>query len=111
MTNSLRKELEALPLELCLARAQNPESSEDVLRCLSEHHFWFVRDYVASNSSTPKDCLHKLLQDEDFRVRDEAQRNLDNRAYKRSALDERIKDASGRIAESVNETVPKEQDR
>lgn len=67
--------LEGLPVEVRLARARDPESSEDVLRHLSKDGFWFVRDYVASNPSTPKDCLEKLMRDDDFRVRTEAKKN------------------------------------
>lgn len=66
------------PVECRLTYAKYSEDAE-ILRSLCEDPFWFVRDYVASNRHTPEDCLNKLLQDPDFRIQGEAQRNLNKR--------------------------------
>lgn len=64
------------PVEHRLYLATDPNSSSDVLRQLSTDPFWFVRDRVATNTSTPEDCLQALLLDPDFRVQAEAQKTL-----------------------------------
>lgn len=91
---NMEAELESLPVEICLARAKNPGSSPETLRCLSRHSFWFVRDFVASNPSAPPDCLSTLVQDQDVRVRTEAKRNLESRSGKKAGLDFQIQAAS-----------------
>lgn len=64
------------PVEIRLARAKDPRSSPNLLRMLARDEFWYVRDFVASNISTPRDSLENLLKDSDFRVRSEAERTI-----------------------------------
>lgn len=67
------------PVECRLTYAKYSEDPE-ILRALCNDPFWFVRDYAASNRYTPEECLLKLLEDPDFRIQGEAQRNLNKRA-------------------------------
>lgn len=68
--------IENEPVEIRLSWAKNPKTSPDILKRLSQDSFWFVRDYVACNSSTPRENLVILSQDPDFRIRKDAEKNL-----------------------------------
>ena len=65
------------PVETRLFHAHDKDCSPDILRVLSKDSFWFVRDYVALNLNTPRDCLEELMKDPDFRVRVDAERTLE----------------------------------
>jgi len=69
------------PVEIRLHRAKDPTTSAEELRQLSQDPFWFVRDFVASNLSTPEDCLCALMKDHDFRISCDAKKTL----YKKRA--------------------------
>lgn len=78
-------------VEVRLAHAKDVDSSPELLKVLMGDKFWFVRDFVASNSSTPIEYLEVLCNDADFRVRDAAKRNLSMRgAFDKPALDETL---------------------
>lgn len=64
------------PVEIRLAWAKALDSSAEVLKVLAKDRFWYVRDFVASNINTPRECLEILCNDIDFRVRGEAERTL-----------------------------------
>lgn len=64
------------PVEIRLAHARDLDSSPGLLKVLAKDSFWFIRDLVASNASTPIDCLAILTKDADFRVRAEAENTL-----------------------------------
>ena len=72
-------EIHLEPMEIRLYHARNPDSSPEMLRALSKDKFWYIRDSVASNVSTPEDCLYNLLEEKDFRIRIDAQKNLKTR--------------------------------
>lgn len=74
------------PVEIRLAKAKSKKTDAELLDVLSKDSFWFVRDFVASNPNTSYDTLQYLLEDSDFRVRFEAEKNLKSRR-----LDEQIK--------------------
>lgn len=76
------------PVEIRLSRAKNKKTDTETLDALSHDSFWFVRNFVATNPSTSLETLHYLLQDDDFRVRFEANKNL-----KKRGLDGRIAQA------------------
>ena len=84
------------PVEIRLSRAKNEKSDQYTLDILSHDMFWFVRNFVAANSATSYDTLNYLLQDEDFRVRFEAEKNI-----KKRGLSARIIDATNK-KEQVN---------
>jgi len=73
------------PVEIRLSRAKNKKTDPETLDVLSRDSFWFVRNFVATNPSTSFETLHFLLQDNDFRVSFEANKNL-----KKRGLEERI---------------------
>lgn len=75
------------PVEIRLSRAKNKKSDQETLDILSHDRFWFVRNFVASNPSTSYETLQYLLQDDDFRVQFEAEKNI-----KKRGLSNRIKD-------------------
>lgn len=107
--------IEDEPMECRLWRARDPESSPELLRILSEDSFWFVRDYVACNLSTPKDCLLKLLNEKDFRIREDAKRTLLKLGYTfepriKPSLDSQI-DAAALCSSAENKTKPAEKVR
>jgi len=79
-------------VEIRLAHAKDVDSSPELLKVLMEDKFWYVRDFVASNSSTPDEYLEILCNDKDFRVRDSAKRNLSERGvFEKSALDDTLR--------------------
>lgn len=87
-------------VEIRLAHAKDVDSSPELLKVLMEDKFWYVRDFVASNSSTPNEYLEVLCNDKDFRVRDSAKRNLSMRdAFDKPALDDTLR-AAKHIAQS-----------
>lgn len=75
------------PVEIRLSRAKNKKSDQNTLDILSHDSFWFVRNFVAGNPSTSYETLCYLLQDDDFRVQFEAEKNIRKRG-----LSNRIKD-------------------
>lgn len=79
------------PVEIRLYHAHKG-TDPDVLKVLSRDTFWFVRDYVASNLNTPRECLQELTNDPDFRIRTEAERTL--RKLEKPSLDSRIQSAT-----------------
>ena len=90
MAKIMYDHIEKEPVECRLARAKDPETDPELLRRLSKDEFWFVRDFVASNPSTPRECLEELLQDDDFRIRGDAEKTL----TKKSGLDAIIASAA-----------------
>ena len=64
------------PVEIRLAHAKDKDSSPELLKVLMKDKFWYVRYFVASNPSAPKECLNVLCHDGDFRVRDSAKSTL-----------------------------------
>ena len=81
-------------VEIRLAHAKDVDSSPELLKVLMEDKFWYVRDFVASNSSTPNEYLEVLCNDIDFRVRDSAKRNWSMRGvFDKPALDDTLRAA------------------
>ena len=68
--------IEDEPVEIRLSYAKNPQTHPELLRRLSRDPFWFVRDYVACNISTPKECLEELSLEPDFRIWHDAEKTL-----------------------------------
>jgi len=100
------------PPECRLGLASDAKTPPEVLEVLSRDHFWFVRDRVAANISTPQACLQQLLQDPDFRVQMEAERTLErqaaleqhrNRAGNKAPLTAQISQASGKALDHKEE--------
>lgn len=87
------------PLEIRLAKGKSKKTDPEILDILSHDHFWFVRNFVAANPSTTCETLHYLLEDDDFRVVFEADKNL-----KKRDLDYRITEAQNR-KDLINSTV------
>ena len=87
--------IENEPVEIRLSRARNPDTDPELLRQLSHDRFWFVRDLVASNCSTPEECLMELMEDPDFRIRGDAEKTLGTKQEQsKSALSQMINAAS-----------------
>lgn len=76
------------PVEIRLAKAKDKKTDAEMLEVLSHDSFWFVRNFVATNPSAEYRTLITLLQDDDFRVRFEAEKNL-----KKKSLDNKIEEA------------------
>lgn len=91
------------PVEIRLSRAKNKKSDQNTLDILSHDSFWFVRNFVAGNPSTSYETLQYLLEDEDFRVRFEAEKNL-----KKRNLSERIINAQNKKDQVNNTTILKD---
>ena len=72
-------EIHLEPMEIRLYHARNPESSPEMLSTLAKDKFWYIRDSVAANMSTPEDCLKELLSEKDFRIRVDAEKTLKKR--------------------------------
>jgi len=68
--------IEHEPIERRMFYAHDPRTHPDTLKLLSNDPFWYVRDLVASNPSTPHDCLLKLSLEPDFRIRHDARKTL-----------------------------------
>ena len=99
--NKMPKIINREPLEVRLARAADPESPAGVLRELSKDPFWYVRDFVARNPNTPRECLEELRKESDFRIREDAEKNLAKRC--RSSLEDKIFKAESISTERSNE--------
>lgn len=91
------------PVEIRLSRAKNKKSDQNTLDILSHDSFWFVRNFVAGNPSTSYETLKHLLEDDDFRVRFEAEKNL-----KKRNLSERIINAQNKKDQVNNTTILKD---
>lgn len=91
------------PVEIRLSRAKNKKSDQNTLDILSHDSFWFVRNFVAGNPSTSYETLKYLLEDDDFRVRFEAEKNL-----KKRNLSERIINAQNKKDQVNNTTILKD---
>lgn len=106
-------EIHLEPMEIRLYQARNPDSSAELLRALAKDKFWYIRDSVAANMSTPEDCLKELLQEKDFRIRVDAEKTLKklglwNDSTKKVSLQDKIcsaEAASASMATSNNVNI------
>lgn len=91
------------PVEIRLSRAKAEDTPVNQLELLSKDSFWFVRDYVALNRSTPDHCLQNLLNDPVYRVRCDAERSLEKRQEisKQPSLQSRIQSAEKKKEERM----------
>ena len=58
-----------------LIKIAKKSTSKYILTVLSKNKDWYIRSYVATNSSTPIDALIKLSKDEDWFVRSRVTEN------------------------------------
>jgi len=89
-------DIEKEPVEIRMSRAAASDTPPYMLRQLSKDSFWYIRDLVASNAKTPRDCLEELAKEKDFRIRNDALKTI-------AALDRHIPRYKTSLQSQINQ--------